>query len=391
MRWAAVVLLLFLLFYVSALSQENISDLQAELKKIKEEISRLESQLQTVDNKLKSETNSLNNIDRQISLVSRKISLYRSEIELKNKDISKLQIKIDSLQKKISLIQEIYKDQALFAYKYQRGKHLDWLLGASTFHQALVRYQYFRKAASAERISYEKLKELQDKLKQATAQMNERVKSVQSLVELAVKEERNLKDKREIKARLISQILNNQRQLADILRVKKERYRKLSRLIASLEKKRSVRKLETKTQIQWEELSGSFARNKGKLNWPVRGSVLHKFGKFKNPKLKTVLNNTGIDIKAPRGSEIRCVFSGVVSLITYISGFGNTVIVDHNDGYYTVYAHMDQVLVQPDEFVKDGHVIGTVGETGSLEGPKLHFEIYGNNQPLNPLKWLSKK
>ncbi len=390
MKWGVAVQVFLLMFWAFAFSQENLSDLQAELNKIKKEISRLENQLKTVDNKLKSETSSLNNIDRQISLVGRKIAIYRSEIEAKNKNISRLQTKIDSLQKKISLIRNIYKEQAIFAYKYQREKYLDWLLGSATFHQALVRYKYFRKAASAERMSYKKLKDLQDKLVQATSQLNEQVRSVQSLVELAVKEERNLKEKRKIKSRLIARILNDQRQLAEILRVKRERYKKLSRLIASLEKKRSVRKLETKTQIQWEELSGSFVKNRGKLNWPVRGSVLHKFGKFKNPKLKTVLNNTGIDIKAPRGSEIRCVFSGVVSLITYISGFGNTVIVDHNDGYYTVYAHLDQVLVKPDEFVKSGHVVGTVGETGSLEGPKLHFEIYGNNRPLNPLKWLRK-
>ena len=122
----------------------------------------------------------------------------------------------------------------------------------------------------------------------------------------------------------------------------------------------------------------------------MSGKVVHSFGKYKNPELKTVLNNTGIDIRAEKGTEIRCVFSGIVSMITYMSGFGNTVIVDHKNGYYTVYTHMDDVLVSKFQFIDSGEVIGAVGTSGSLEGSMLHFEIYGNNVPLNPLSWLKK-
>ena len=77
-------------------------------------------------------------------------------------------------------------------------------------------------------------------------------------------------------------------------------------------------------------------------------------------------------------------------MITYMSGFGNTVIVDHKNGYYTVYTHMDDVLVSKFQFIDSGEVIGAVGTSGSLEGSMLHFEIYGNNVPLNPLSWLKK-
>jgi murein DD-endopeptidase MepM/ murein hydrolase activator NlpD len=71
-----------------------------------------------------------------------------------------------------------------------------------------------------------------------------------------------------------------------------------------------------------------------------------------------------------------------------MSGFGNTVIIDHNDGYYSVYAHLGEILVNKEEFVEGGTIIGTVGESGSLEGSKLHFEIYGNSRPVNPANWL---
>ena len=141
----------------------------------------------------------------------------------------------------------------------------------------------------------------------------------------------------------------------------------------------------------WEKLSGSFAKNKGKFNWPVQGKLLHGFGQYKNPELKTTLNNTGIDIKAEQGTPIKCIFSGVISLITYMPGFGNMVIIDHNDGFYSVYTHIDEILVNNGDFIKQGSSIGTIGESGSFEGYKLHFEIYSNNKNLNPLNWLKRR
>jgi murein DD-endopeptidase MepM/ murein hydrolase activator NlpD len=84
------------------------------------------------------------------------------------------------------------------------------------------------------------------------------------------------------------------------------------------------------------------------------------------------------------------VFPGVVSLITYMSGFGNTIIVDHNNSYYTVYTHLNDVFVTKFQFLETGQVIGLVGDSGSLEGAMLHFEIYGGNKPLNPISWLKK-
>ncbi len=206
----------------------------------------------------------------------------------------------------------------------------------------------------------------------------------------ASREEQNLNAKRSTKAQLVTRLKQNKSTLSQALKEKKESYTKLKNLLASLEKDRPHRQLRNDTQVRWEKLTGSFSKNRGKLNWPVQGKILHEFGRYKNPELKTVLNNTGIDLKAARGTEVRCVFSGVVSLITYMSGFGNMVIVDHNDGYYTVYAHLDQIFVKVNDFVESGDRIGTVGESGSLEGPKLHFEIYGNNQTLNPMDWLRK-
>ena len=130
---------------------------------------------------------------------------------------------------------------------------------------------------------------------------------------------------------------------------------------------------------------------KGKLPWPIDGNIISKFGTFQNPNLKTITENTGIDIKAKDGTEVRSVFDGIVTTITYIRGYGNTVILDHGSNFYTVYTHVSDVEVEENSYVEARQVIAYVSDSGSLEGSKLHFEIWGNREKLNPELWLLKK
>ena len=164
--------------------------------------------------------------------------------------------------------------------------------------------------------------------------------------------QKELKLKQTSREKVIKKITQNKTLLSKAIEEKRRNYKEIERLIAQLEQQKPERNLSVADQTRWEKLSGDFDKNKGKLNWPVSGKVVHSFGKYKNPELKTVLNNTGIDIRAEKGTEIRCVFSGIVSMITYMSGFGNTVIVDHKNGYYTVYTHMDDVLVSKFQFIE---------------------------------------
>lgn len=386
--WGIIILLSISLFSQS--NQKKISKIQNNLQAIQKEIKTLESQLRTAGNKLKVETKSIENIDKQINLTQNKIKIYNDNIKRKKVQINILEVEIDSLGLLIKSLQTLLAEQVTFAYKYQRGKQYDWILGASSFNDALIRYNYFQKVTLAETSTIVELNKSQVALATKEGQFKNDIKSLNEYLSAAKREDAKLKNKRNTQSKLISKIKQNKTLLAKSLNEKRESYKKLAKMIASLEKGKPTRKLNVETQLKWEKLTGSFSKNRARLNWPVNGALLHGYGKFKNPKLKTVLNNTGIDIKAPLGENVRCIFSGVVSLITYMSGFGNTVIIDHNDSYYSVYAHLDQILVNSGDFIKVGDVIGTVGESGSLEGPKLHLEIYGNNRTLNPVDWLKK-
>ncbi len=373
------------------LHPQDVDEMQQKLHAIQKEIMNLEKQLKTQNNRLKIETTSIENIDIQINLTHDKINIYRRKIGAQQVLVVRLENQIDSLQHNITNLQDIFSDQVVFAYKYQRGKQLDWILGASSFNEVVVKFQYFRKVTQAERSIFEDLIHSKTELDEKEARLTKEIAVTRQYLAAAKDEEGNLNSRRKTKSQLIDEIKQNKTLLSWSLKEKKQSYQEMKQILASLEKGRSNRQLKVDTRIKWEKLSGNFSKSKGKFNWPVEGQILHNFGRFKNPELKTVLDNPGIDIQASRGSLVRCIFPGVVSLIIYMSGFGNTVIIDHNDGYYTVYAHLDEVSVNSGDFVEVGSQIALVGESGSLEGPKLHFEIYGNNQTLNPLLWLKNK
>lgn len=193
------------------------------------------------------------------------------------------------------------------------------------------------------------------------------------------------KDKKRV---LVKQLRWTSRNLSKQLDDKQAEYDKLYQIIVALEKQRKQREKSGQQPQEYALDSGNFKKNKGKLPWPVKGKILHKYGKQRDAALKTTINNTGIDIRASSGEKVSAVFTGIVSMITYLSGFGNTIILDHGGGYYSVYSHLDEVLVSLDDLVETGENIGLVGDSGSLEGSKLHFALFSNQQTENPQSWL---
>jgi len=134
-----------------------------------------------------------------------------------------------------------------------------------------------------------------------------------------------------------------------------------------------------------------FAAVKGRLQYPVRGKVVGGFGRASHPEFPAEVYRKGIDIEAPLGEEIRAVETGRVIFADRFSGYGLMIIIDHGERYYTVYAHLYEILKRAGESVRRGEPIALVGDSGSLRGSRLYFEIRKDGQPLNPLAWFRKQ
>jgi septal ring factor EnvC (AmiA/AmiB activator) len=133
-----------------------------------------------------------------------------------------------------------------------------------------------------------------------------------------------------------------------------------------------------------------FAELKGLLMMPVKGKIVSFFGHYKDSRFNVTNFQSGINIKADRGEPIRAVYSGKTLFSDWFKGFGNMIIIDHGDHYYTVYAHLEEQFKTKGDPVEAGEVIATVGDTGSLTGAGLHFEVRHHGKPMNPLGWIKK-
>ncbi len=134
--------------------------------------------------------------------------------------------------------------------------------------------------------------------------------------------------------------------------------------------------------------SVGFGTLRGRLPWPAEGRIVAPFGAQVHPRFGTRTFRNGVDIEAGVGSDVAAVYAGHVIYTGWFRGYGNLIILDHGGEYYTLYAHVADIHVREGDEVKQGQRIGTVGDTGSLEGPRLYFEVRYQSRPQDPEQWL---
>jgi murein hydrolase activator len=134
-----------------------------------------------------------------------------------------------------------------------------------------------------------------------------------------------------------------------------------------------------------------FGALRGRLPWPADGRVVNAFGPQVHPRFGTRTFRNGVDIEAPEGTEIASVYGGHVVYTGWFKGYGNLIILDHGNDFYTLYAHIAEIGVKEGEDVRQGQKIGTVGDTGSLAGARLYFEVRYQGRALDPADWLRQR
>jgi septal ring factor EnvC (AmiA/AmiB activator) len=138
-------------------------------------------------------------------------------------------------------------------------------------------------------------------------------------------------------------------------------------------------------------LKASIRKARGKLLFPsAKGRVEARFGRAVDPRFGTITLQNGIDVRAPRGTKVFAVWDGKVVHAGWFRGFGNLLIVDHGDSIFSLMAHLDSLEKAIGDTVRTGDEVGTVGDTGSLKGSYLYFELRDGQKPLDPELWLSK-
>jgi septal ring factor EnvC (AmiA/AmiB activator) len=184
-----------------------------------------------------------------------------------------------------------------------------------------------------------------------------------------------LKAGRASRASLLERIRGDREQHAKALLELEDAARNLGRLVESFEGSPARFPMDVR-------------KFRGLLDWPAAGSVSAGFGTVVHPRFKTAVPHPGLDIDAVEGEPFRSIFDGRVAYAAPLQGYGLTVVLDHGNGMVSIYAHADVLLVALGQDVARGQEIGRIGESGSLRGPYLYFELRNAGKPVDPSLWL---
>ena len=359
---------------------------------LKLELKQLRSKIKTAESRERSTANRLSSIDKEISLTGKLIQSLKYEEEKARKTIYQLKNDILENENKLETLRTRYKQRVIKSYKKGRLTDLQKVFSSTTWRQAIYRTHYLKVISDIEKQLTKKIEKLLVDISRQKIELEVVLRDNLNLKrekQTQITSYRNMRIDRE---KELNRIRNDKKALTSYVSEKEAGIQQLEKIIKRVLEDKARFERELRIRQQQETLkTKSFKALRGQLPWPADGRVISKFGRQWNPKLKTTTENPGIDIKGKPGSSIRTVLGGVVTTITYIRGYGTTIIVDHGGGFYTVYSHVTNIQTNVDSQVRNGDVIAYMGDTGSINGAKLHFEIWGKGQKLDPEKWLRKK
>ena len=356
-------------------TEKQIQLLQASIKKNNEEI-------QKVTSKEKTTSQLLSIIGKNIKDSRNLITAYDKKLNLYSLQLTNLQNAVDKNHKEIVTIKNNYKERSINIYKKKNTKINSSIFTANSLSQAVYRIKYYNILSNINQEMLDQLKTTQFYNEKKKIEIKQLLNNVNSDKKSKENELNSLDKKKKYQEELLIKLQKEKQSIQVEITKQNTQINALEQLRKTiLEQKKQY---DTEQLDQLKKIKSNIKEFKGKLIWPVDGKIVKGFGPQWNPKLNTTLHNPGVDIATNPTASVRSVFDGLVTTITFISGYGTTVIVDHNDGYFTVFTHLDNLLVTKNMLVKEGQKIGFI----SKESQVVHFEIWGNNQTLNPKEWL---
>lgn len=390
-RHVALVLLAGLVLATAAPAQDSLEtakrreleQLQREAKEKRAQAGRLRGQETRVLGELR-------RTDRQLSNTRRRLQQLQHER-------SKLDVQLDvtraSLERSIASLarqRARLRQRLRNLYKYGPARELEFLLSTRSFAELLMRWDFLNMIAQQDRVLLEGIRAEKEHVEVSKSLIEENLDEVSANARKTTTESRNLSTLRQERAQRLNAI-KTQRSAYEAAAAELERAaRRTQALLARLERQRKEEaERARRAGRNPQPYSGDFAQGQGQLDWPVNGNIVGHFGVEVHPRFGTRVNNDGIDIAAPVGTAVKVVARGRVDFANDdYEGMGGLIVVNHGDGYYTIYGHLSNIAVGNAQEVTPGQVIGRTGEEGSLKGPVLHFEVRKGSTAQDPAAWL---
>jgi septal ring factor EnvC (AmiA/AmiB activator) len=363
-------------------SRKRLEEIRKERDRLQQQQERLQGQVHDVNDELhnlerqrESTQKIVDEIERQIGGLSGRLDRTSAELILAEDNLAERRAVLERR------LVDIYKRGALYTFQA--------LLAAESFGDLLSRYKYLYLTSRQDRALVGDVEKLRNRVVEQRDDLLDVRKQLDRTREEREAEYTKFTELVQARARRLAQLRRTARTTELRLDELEKDERRLNDLLASLER---ARRNEAREPGGAAPVPGSITTaDIGRLDWPVEGAIVYRFGRDTLPS-GGIIRWNGIGIAANSGTPVKAVESGKVRLVGQFGTYGLTVVVEHGNGYYSVYSHLQSAEVQLSASVARGQTIGTVGGENSDYGPHLHFEIRGENQvALNPVDWLRKR
>lgn len=350
---------------------------RARLAAVRAQIRKLQQVLDRSQTRRADLEHGLRTIEEQLAGLSRSLGETQSQLAQGTKKLAALHGRQQALQIKLAQERSLLTAQVRAAYAMGRQEQIKMLLNQqdpARLGRMLVYYDYFNRARVQE---IDAVRTTLDQINTVASRIADENARLTKLRDEQSAEQSTLADGRATRRQLLAKLDQRIRLTGQQITRLRENERQLVQLLAKLARRPAVASSENPDETP-------FVRLKGKLLWPTRGRLGARYG---SPRDVGDLRWQGVLIEAPEGREVRAVSHGRVAFADWLRGFGLLVIIDHGNGFMSLYGHNESVLKEVGDWVEAGEVIARVGTTGGQQEPGLYFAIRRNGLPVNPMAW----
>ena len=379
------------LFFCALLPAQQTESAEARINAQRDELARIRAERDELEKKMSGLQNTaheirdeVNLLDKQHDATARMVKSLDQQLIAITDEVQTTTADLQKSEREAGMKRTVLQRRLIEIYKRGPLYSAEVLFSAQSVGQLVARYKYLHLLALRDKGLVHRLDELHDKIESQQIQLVR--------LQSSVAENRSLKER---EAARLAEL--EKEQAKNLLRVQEDTKRAKAR-IAELEKSEArLNNFIASFEAERRRASGRGAATLtpsslrttdiGRLDWPVNGAFLYRFGRFVNPNNTTTRWN-GIGISAPVGTMVKSVSAGMVAYAGQMGTYGNTVILEHGGGDYSVYGSLDKIEVRKGARVIKGQALGTVGVSDPALGSHLHFEIRRGGPAVDPAEWL---
>ena len=391
---------------------KKIDESKQDLSEVKEKIESLKQELDDSQEAHKDATDALKESEVAISEANKK--LYEINNKQKNNQKALSKLALDSITTNQALAEQQKKlgQQYYLQYTHGQQNYAQMILQNSNPSAISKDVQYYSYVAKARAELINSMQGNLTKIEQLNAETASKLKEVEALKQKQIEEKKTLENQKLAKSKVVSslsqQIATQRNEIEKLKRDEQNLSNLVERLSKIIPPKKMIKKqikptvkpsephknsqptvepIENNDEPSTDDApytGDNFAALKGKLHLPVRGEVINRFG---SSRADSGISWKGLFIKAAEGTEVKSVASGQVVFADWLRGFGNLIILDHGNGYMSLYGNNQAVLKQVGDTVQAGDSIASVGNSGGNESNGLYYELRRQSKPFDPLSW----